>query len=158
MNWPSWLVWAFVGTVVLTTLMAGSQGVGMTRMNIPYLLGTMLTPNRDRAKVLGIGLHLFNGWIVALLYIAAFHLWGGPTWWKGALIGFVHSAFVLTAVMPAMPGLHPRMASEQRGPTVVRQLEPPGFLGLHYGVHTPISVVLSHVAFGIVLGVFCRAL
>jgi len=36
----------------------------------------------------------------------------------------------------------------------VRQLEPPGFLGLHYGIQTPISIVLAHVAFGAVLGGF----
>ncbi|NVB83175.1 MAG: hypothetical protein HOV81_32685 [Kofleriaceae bacterium] len=156
MNWAAWLVWGFAGTVVLTTLMAGTQGVGLTRMNIPYILGTMFTANRDRAKVLGVGLHLVNGWIFSLVYVLAFHVWGGPTWWKGVAIGLVHSAFVLVAGMPALPGLHPRMASEQRGPTVVRQLEPPGFLALHYGARTPISVVLAHVAFGLILGVFYR--
>jgi uncharacterized membrane protein YagU involved in acid resistance len=154
MNWSSWLVWGFAATVLLTTLMAGSQGLHMTRMNIPYLLGSMFTPNRDRAKVLGVVVHLVNGWVFSLVYVGIFHVWGGPTWWKGAAMGLVHSSFVLTVGMTAMPGLHPRMASEQRGPTVVRQLEPPGFLGLHYGIRTPISVVLAHVAFGVVLGVF----
>jgi uncharacterized membrane protein YagU involved in acid resistance len=154
MNWASWLIWGFAATVILTTVMAASQGVGMTRMNIPYLLGTMFTPNRDRAKPLGVAVHLLNGWAFSLIYVAAFHMWSGPTWWKGALIGLVHAAFVLAAGMPALPGLHPRMASEQRGPTVVDQLEPPGFLALHYGVQTPISVVVAHVAFGIVLGIF----
>lgn len=157
MSWSSWLVWGFAATVILTTLMAGSQGVGMTRMNIPYLLGTMFTPNRDRAKVFGVLLHLVNGWAFSLIYVVAFHAWGGPAWWKGAAIGLVHAAFVLTAAMPAIPGLHPRMASESRGPTVVRQLEPPGFLGLHYGVQTPISIVLGHIAFGVVLGAFYTA-
>lgn len=154
MNWTSWLVWGFASTTLLTTLMAGSQGLGITRMNIPYLLGTMFTRDRDRAKVLGICLHLINGWVFSLVYVLAFHVWGGPAWWKGAAIGLVQSLFVLTVAMPALPGLHPRMASEQRGPTVTRLLEPPGFLGLHYGVRTPLSVLLSHLAFGIVLGVF----
>jgi len=31
-----------------------------------------------------------------------------------------------------LPGLHLRMASEQRGPEPTRQLEPPGFLALNY--------------------------
>jgi hypothetical protein len=53
MNVGSWLLWGFVSTVVLTAILAGSQGLGMTRMNIPYLLGTMFTPNRDRAKLYG---------------------------------------------------------------------------------------------------------
>jgi uncharacterized membrane protein YagU involved in acid resistance len=157
MNWGSWLVWGFAGTVLLTTLMSVSQGIGLTRMNIPYLLGTMFTPNRDRAKSLGVLVHVLNGWMFSLAYVAAFHVWGGPAWWKGALIGLVHAGFVLAAGMPALPGLHPRMASETRGPTVVRQLEPPGFLALHYGVRTPISVAIAHVAFGIVLGGFYTA-
>jgi hypothetical protein len=46
------------------------------------------------------------------------------------------------------------MANEQQGPSVVRQLEPPGFLALHYGIRTPVSVVLSHLIFGGILGLF----
>ena len=157
MNWASWLVWGFASTILLTTLMAGSQGLGLTRMNIPYMLGTMFTPDRDRAKVVGVVLHVINGYAFSLLYVAAFHVWGGATWWRGVVIGLVHAAFVLTVGMPSMPGLHPRMAGPRRGPTVVRQLEPPGFLALHYGVRTPISVVLAHVAFGLVLGAFYTA-
>ncbi|HEX6464037.1 MAG TPA: hypothetical protein VFZ98_06285 [Vicinamibacterales bacterium] len=154
MNWASWLLWGFVGTVVLTTVMAGSQGLRLTRMNLPYMLGTIFTPNRDRAKVIGFGVHLMMGWLFSLLYVAAFHAWGRATWWMGAAIGLVHGAFVLTAGMRLMPGMHPRMASEQQGPTVMRQLEPPGFLALNYGYQTPVSVLIAHVAFGIILGAF----
>jgi hypothetical protein len=154
MNWASWLLWGFVGTVVLTTLMAGSQGMRLTRMNLPYMLGTIVTPNRDRAKVIGFGVHLVMGWLFSLVYVAAFHAWGRATWWLGAAVGFVHAAFVLTAGMRLMPGIHPRMASEQQGPTVMRQLEPPGFLALNYGDQTPLSVVVAHLAFGAILGAF----
>jgi len=116
----------------------------------------MFTPNRDHAKLVGFGLHLLNGWLFSLMYIAAFQAWGGATWWRGALIGFVHAAFVLTAGMQLIPGLHPRMASEQQGPTVMRQLEPPGFLALNYGVRTPVSVLAAHVLFGMILGLFYK--
>ena len=154
MNWPGWLLWGFVATIVLTTVMAGSQGLRLTRMNLPYMLGSMFTPSRDRAKLVGFFLHVVNGWMFSLLYVAAFHSWGQARWWLGALIGFVHGSFVLTAGMRLVPGLHPRMASEERGPTVVRQLEPPGFLALNYGVRTPISVMIAHVIFGAILGGF----
>jgi hypothetical protein len=156
MNWGSWVVWGFASTIVLTTLMASSQGLGLTRMNIPYLLGTMVTADRDRAKPIGVLLHVINGWLFSLVYVLAFHAWDGPTWWKGAAIALVHSGFVLAAGMPTMPGIHPRMASETRGPTVVRQLEPPGFFGLNYGYRTPVSIVIAHVAFGVILGGFYR--
>src|SRR5207248_517802 len=154
MNWSSWLLWGFASTVVLTSILAGSQGVSMTRMNIPYLLGTIFTPDRDRAKFIGFFLHFANGWIFSLVYVAAFQVFGLAQCWFGALIGIVQAVFVLTMLLPILPALHPRMANEQYGPTVVRQLEPPGFLGLHYGIRTPISVLLAHAVFGAILGAF----
>jgi uncharacterized membrane protein YagU involved in acid resistance len=154
MNVPSWLLWGFVATVVLTAIIYSTQALGMTRMNIAYLLGTMFTPNRDRAKLIGVLVHFVNGWIFSLVYIAAFHSWGQANWWLGAIIGLVHASFVLAVGMPTMPALHPRMANEQYGPTVVRQLEPPGFFALHYGIRTPISILAAHAVFGAILGGF----
>lgn len=148
------MLWGFASTVVLTSILAGSQGLGLTRMNIPYLLGTIFTPSRDKAKFIGFFLHFANGWMFSLVYVAAFHALGKATWWWGALIGLVQAIFVLTMLMPIFPAMHPRMANEQYGPTVVRQLEPPGFLGWHYGTRTPISVVIAHVVFGAILGGF----
>lgn len=46
------------------------------------------------------------------------------------------------------------MASATQGPTVVKQLEPPGFFALNYGRRTPISVVVAHILFGVILGTF----
>ncbi len=156
MNWPSWALWGFVATMVLTTTEALSQGLGLTRMSLPYVMGTMITPDRDRAKMYGFILHFLNGWLFSLLYVAAFISWGDANWWRGVVIGIVHSLFVLVVVMTTLPGVHPRMASETHGPTATRQLEPPGFLGLNYGIRTPIAVVLSHAVFGAILGAFYR--
>jgi len=150
----AWLLWGFAGTLVLTTLMAASQSLGLTRISLPYLLGTMLTPSRDRAKVLGFLFHLLNGWIFTLFYLAAFHAIGRATWWMGAMIGLVHAAFVLTVGMRLLPGLHPRMAGERQGPTAGRQLEPPGFLALNYGYQTPATILVAHLVFGAILGAF----
>ena len=73
---------------------------------------------------------------------------------QASAIGLLHALFVLTVVMRVLPGLHPRMASEQHGPAAARQLEPPGFLALNYGASTPIAVVLIHVVYGMILGGF----
>ncbi len=150
----AWLIGGFAATVVLTTILAGSQGLRLTRMNLPYLLGTMITADRDRAKSIGLVMHLVNGWLFAAIYIAAFHVTGRAGPLEGALIGLVHAAFVLTAGMFVLPSLHPRMASADHAPTTVGKLEPPGFLALHYGAPTPVSVVLAHVIYGAVLGAF----
>jgi uncharacterized membrane protein YagU involved in acid resistance len=154
MNWESWLLWGFVATVALTTVMSGSQGLGLTRMNLPYMLGAIFTPSRDRARLIGFAVHMLNGWIFSLGYVAAFQAWGRATWWAGAALGLLQALFVLTVIMGLMPGLHPRMASEHKGPTVTRQLEPPGFLALNYGYQTPVSVVLAHLIYGAILGAF----
>lgn len=156
MHMDQWILWGFAGTVILTTMMAGSQGLRLTRMNVPFLLGTMVTPNRDRALVLGVLLHLVNGWLFAAIYLLMFHAVGFATWWFGALIGLVHSLFVLMVGLPVMPAIHPRMASPAQGPTELKPLEPPGFMAKHYGVRTPVSVIVAHLLFGAVLGLFYR--
>jgi hypothetical protein len=155
-NWRGSVLWGFVGTLILTGLMSAGQGLGLSRMSLPYILGTMLTPDRDRAKLVGFGVHLLNGWWLAFVYAAVFQSWRQATWWLGALTGLMHGIFVLLVVMPLLPGLHPRMASEQRGPEPTRQLEPPGFLALNYGRRTPLALLLAHLAYGAILGAFYR--
>jgi RsiW-degrading membrane proteinase PrsW (M82 family) len=154
MNIGSALLWGFAATLVLTTLLSGSRALGLTRMDVPFLVGTMFTGNRDRAKWIGFAVHLLNGWIFAFIYFAAFHSTGWKTPWFGALIGLVHILFVLTAGMLILPSFHPRMASEQHGPNPARQLEPPGFFALNYGRQTPISSIVAHLLFGAILGFF----
>lgn len=152
MNWGEWALWGLLSTGVLTIVMAGGLGLGLSRMSVPYLLGTLLTPDRDRAIVVGSAVHLINGWLFSLLYVAAFHAWGAATWWRGAALGAVQALFVLTALLPMLPGLHPRMAREEEAPDQTPGLEPPGFLGLNYGVQTPLFVLVAHLLFGAVLG------
>lgn len=148
------LFWGLFATAVLTTLLGASQGLGITRLNLPFLLGSMVTPNRDRAKVYGAAMHFVIGMAFACLYLIAFELWQGASWWKGLVLGACHGAFVLTVLVTLLPSFHPRMANEQQGPTALKQIEPPGFLGAHYGSRTPISVFLGHLVFGLILGFF----
>jgi len=150
------LLWGFVATIVLTTVMSAAQGLGLSRMSIPFMLGTMVTPSRDRAPMLGFVIHLVNGWVFAFVYALAFVSWGRASWWLGGGIGLVHGLAVLTVVMPLLPGFHPRMASEHRGPEPTRGLEPPGFMALNYGRRTPMISLVAHVLYGVILGTFYR--
>lgn len=154
MNVPGALLWGFVATVVLTTLMSAARGVGLSRMSIPFMLGTMVTPDRDRAPFVGFLLHMVVGWMFAFVYVLGFESLGRATWWLGAGAGLVHGLAVLVAIMPLLPGLHPRMASERRGPEPTRALEPPGFLALNYGRRTPLVTLVAHVVYGAILGGF----
>jgi len=156
MNRYGVLLWGFAATLTLTTLLRGSQGLGLTRMDIPFMLGTMVTPNRDRAKVIGFAMHLLFGWLFASIYALYFDALGRSRPWLGVAMGLFQGTFVLTVLLPLLPGLHPRMVSDFAGPEPTRQLEPPGFLGLNYGYQTPLATLLAHLLYGAILGVFYR--
>ena len=142
----------FLATVVMTTLMTGSQKLGLTRVSFPYLLGTTLTPSRDRALIIGYALHMLNGWVIATVYVAFFEYLDMASWWFGGLLGLIHGVALFTTLMPLLPGLHPRMASEHQGPEPTRALEPPGILALNYGKRTPLVGIVAHAAYGAILG------
>lgn len=154
MNVPSVLLWGFVATLVLTGMLSGAQGLGLSRMNITYMLGTLFTADHDRAVVFGFLIHVVNGWLFASLYALGFESLDLATWWLGGLGGLVHALIVLVSLMPLLPGMHPRMASQRHGPTPTKLLQPPGFLALHYGRQTPIVSVVAHVTYGAILGGF----
>lgn len=152
MNVLDVVLWGLVATTVLTTMMSGAQGLGWSRMSIPFVLGTMVTADADRAPLLGFLLHLVVGWMFAALYALGFERLGIATWWLGAAGGLLHGVFVLVLGMSLLPGLHPRMASERQGPTPTRALQPPGFMALHYGRRTPLVSLAAHVVYGAILG------
>ncbi|HVR06415.1 MAG TPA: hypothetical protein VMW75_00060 [Thermoanaerobaculia bacterium] len=154
MNLGSILLWGWLATMVLTTCLAASQGLGMSRMSLPLILGAALTGDRQRANVYGFVLHIVNGWLFALLYALVFESWRRATWWLGAILGLAQALFILAAVMPLLPYVHRRMATEELGPNPTRQLEPPGFMALNYGRHTPVATVLAHLLYGAILGAF----
>lgn len=156
MNLPSIFLWGFVATVFLTTLMAAAQGLGISRMSLPFMLGTMFTADRDRAMVIGFGFHFVNGWLFALFYALMFESLRMTGWWLGGVIGLGQGLTVLALLMPILPSVHPRMASEHRGPEPTRSLEPPGFLALNYGRQTPLITLFAHIVYGAILGGFYR--
>jgi hypothetical protein len=153
-NAGSVLLWGFCATVVLTTCLAASQGLGVSRLSLPLILGTALTSDRRLANLYGFALHLLNGWLFAVVYALIFESWQRATWWLGVILGLAQALFILAVVMPMLPYLHRRMASEDFGPTPTRQLEPPGFLALNYGRHTPLTILVAHLLYGAILGAF----
>jgi hypothetical protein len=154
LNLPSILLWGFAATVVLTTLTIAAQSLGLTRIDIPFIVGTMFTADRDRAKFIGLVMHLINGWIFAFVYALFFQNVHLATWWFGALIGVMQGVVVIVAMLPLLPGVHPRMVSDSRGPEPTRLLEPPGFLATNYGRMTPVVTIIAHAIYGALLGAF----
>jgi hypothetical protein len=148
-----------VGTVVLTSGLRFAQAAGWTRMDIPLLLGTIFTDNRDRASVIGYALHFLNGLLFALVYYAIFEAVGQAGWAFGAILGVVHAAFaagILVTVL--LPVVHPRMGTLWSDAEDSPILEPPGFLLVNYGRRTAIGTLIGHVAYGAIVGGFAAHL
>lgn len=156
MDWAGWALFGLVATSALTGVLIAAQLAGQTRLDLPLVLGTVITGDPDRARVAGFFIHLVVGQGFALGYAAVFALLHGASWWLGALLGLVHVAVALTVLLPLLPGLHPRMASHRAGPDSTALLEPPGLLALNYGVQTPLVTVIAHVVYGAVLGLLLQ--
>jgi hypothetical protein len=147
------LVWGFVGTLAMTSLLFASQNMGWSRLNMPYLLGAFFTGSRHEANVLGFMLYMLGGWLFAFLYYLIFSVIGASSWWIGGIAGFVHAVLLLTLALPMLSYIHPRVASEFDGPDTRKVLEPPGFLGLHYGYRTPLVLLVAQTSYGVILGI-----
>jgi hypothetical protein len=152
MDWAGWALFGLVATTALTAVMIAAQLAGLSRLDLPLVLGTLLTPDPDHARIAGFLIHLGVGQTFALGYAAVFALLDQATWWLGALLGLLHVSVALTVLLPVLPGLHPRMASHRAGPDSTAVLEPPGLLGLNYGVQTPAVAIAAHLVYGGVLG------
>src|SRR5215211_2270611 len=145
MDWAGWALFGLVATGILTAVMISAQLVGLTRLDLPLLLGTVFTEDPDRARVAGFFVHLGIGQGFAFGYAATFALLDRASWWIGGLLGVVHFAVALTVLVPLLPGVHPRIASDRDGRSTTATLEPPGLLALNYGHETPLVALVAHV-------------
>jgi hypothetical protein len=104
MDWAGWAVFGVLATVLLTAVLIMAQLGGLTRRDLPLMLGTLFVPDPDRARVVGFFIHLANRQVFALVYAAAFTLLGraGPA--LGAAFGLLHAAVALTILVPLLPG------------------------------------------------------
>lgn len=149
------LAGGFVGTLVLTTALSAASEFGLTRMDLPFLLGTIVSSDRRRAKLLGYAMHFAMGLLFAMVYLAVFAAIGQSSWALGALFGLLHGIFAGTAVVTVLlPSIHPRMGTPFSSAAERPLLEAPGFMMLNYGRRTPIATVVAHIAYGAIVGGF----
>ena len=148
-----------VGSIVLAIGYRIAQELGLTRMDIPFLLGTLFTESRSRANVLGYALHLVIGLVVALLYAAVFAATDEASWWFGLALGAVQAGFVgggLANVL--LPAVHPRMGTPWSDSKDTPLLEPPGFLLINYGRSTLAITLVLNIAYGAIVGAFAAGI
>ncbi len=102
------VVAGFVATLVMTMLMYGAPMMGMPKMDIAAMLGSMLGQGMPAAGTgawwLGMIIHFINGTIIfPLIYAyALYSVLPDAPWLKGATWGVILWAIAQAVVMPMM--------------------------------------------------------
>ena len=144
-----------IGTVVLTTILRAAGEVGLTRVDLPFLLGTAVTADRSRAKAIGYLAHFGFGLLFSFAYALVFLAIDRTGWLVGAVLGLVHGLFAGTALVNVLlPTVHPRMGKTWSDAGSSPFVEPPGFMMRNYGAGTPAVSVIAHVVYGAIVGGF----
>jgi hypothetical protein len=146
------ILWGAIAGAAMAAILESAQHFGLSRLSLPFLLGTALFSERRRAMIVGFAIYLVGGWIFAGIYLLIFRTIGTASWWIGAVLGLPHALFVLAVLLPWLPYFHPRVASELDGPAATSRIEPPGAFGMNYGRWTPLTTLCAHVCYGAILG------
>jgi hypothetical protein len=152
MDWAGWALFGLLATAALTAVMITAQMAGLTRIDLPLMLGTLVTEDPDRDRVAGFFIHLAIGQGFAFGYGATFALLGRATWWIGEA-----PRCGARRRRPHRPGSAAARGAPPHGvgscrPASTASLEPPGLFGLNYGSQTPAVAIAAHLTHGVALG------
>ena len=123
------------GRMAMLLLIYAGPLVGLPRIDVVSLLGSLAAPNKQDAVTLGGAIHFSMGVLFALLYAT---LWsvgiGSATWIWGLLFGAVHGSLVLAQLFILM----------RRFPQLSEQFN---------AFSVMLSILLNHMIFGLVVAV-----
>lgn len=140
MNLLNAVLSSLAGTLVMTALMYMAPTMGMPKMDIIGMLGTMFTPNQSTARLMGIVAHFMMGAVFAIVYALLWSLGiGSPTWLWGVIFGAAHGV-VAAMTMPMMMKMHPRPPQMDSGPMMM------------------VGLLVGHMVFGLVVALTYSAL
>jgi len=139
MNWIGAIIAGLVGTAVMTMMMYLAPKMGMPKMDILGMLGSMFTADKKTASWLGGMIHFMMGAIFAIIFAL---LWnagiGNATWLWGLIFGAVHGVVAIMA-MPMMMRMHPRPPQMDSGSMMM------------------VGQMMGHLVFGLVVALVYTA-
>lgn len=148
MNIIAAIIAGIVATITMTLVMAVAPKMGMPKMDIVGMLGSMFgaPPNR----VLGMVMHFMMGIVFALVY-AAFWAYGigVATWPMGLLFGAVHW-LIAGAMMAGIPMMHKGIKSG-------KVPAPGAYMMNNGGAMAFMGGLVGHMAFGLVMALVYAA-
>lgn len=149
MNILNAVIAGIVATLVFTTVLVMAPKMGMPKMDIVSLLGSMFSARSN--PVLGWMMHLMMGIVFALIYAFLWSLgFGRATWGIGLIFGAVHW-LIVGMVMGMIPMLH---VGIKRG-----AVKAPGlWMTNNGGVMAFMGGLVGHAIFGAVAALVYAAL
>lgn len=168
-QWWEGIVAGAAATMAMTAVMMMGSAMGMSRMNMGLILGSMFARRRSQAETIGWPMHLMMGLGFGLLYALLWWVFdpaeASDAWWYGLTFGAVHGV-VAMAAMPMMGAMNPRAeavpAGSERHPETAEGEEVVlprfGFGGTGFGSMTPIGIEMGHLVYGVVWGLVFWAL
>ncbi len=149
-----WIVvlWSgFLSTTLAAAFFAALRAWNITEFSPSLQLGCLLfrDPRHPAAEAVGlVMLFLLGSTLLPAVYFLLMASWGEPSWRSGVLLGSIHGGIFLLI----LPLLGTISACVRTG-----YLSPPGWLGLRWGMATPIGVMVGHIAYGALVGAMLAA-
>jgi uncharacterized membrane protein YagU involved in acid resistance len=127
-------LWAgLVGAAVMTIFYSLICPLGLPRIDMAGILGTLISAPGSRAARLGIVLHFLAGAVAAFIYVLLWeNVFGSVDYIWGAIFGAIHG-FISVLLIPFLLLRHPHADALDISPTP----------------KTTLAVVLGHTAFGV---------
>ncbi len=145
LDWLGIVVAGLTGTAIITMLMYMGPMMGMPRMDIARLLGSMVLPLGSSAFALGMMVHFAMGIVFALVYATIWSAAGiDVTWWSGLIFGAVHTVVAFAGMGMIMP-----MHKEVRAGSLASPLSG--------GARGMMGMLMGHLVFGVVVALVYSA-
>jgi hypothetical protein len=136
------IIAGIVGTVVMTMVMVMAPKMGMPKMDIVGMLGSMF--NAEGNRTMGMGMHFMMGVVFAIVYALLWNAGIGVVGWLwGLIFGAVH--WIVSGMM--MGGMSMMHAGVKAG-----KVKAPGmFMMNNGGMMAFMGGLIGHVIFGLVV-------
>jgi hypothetical protein len=119
--------------MAMLLLIYGGPLLGLPRIDLVSMLGSLAAPNKQDAVTLGGAIHFSMGILFAMLYAGLWSLGiGSPTWWWGIIFGATHGLLIILILL----------TTTNRYPLLLQPLTETRVL---------LAVILNHIIFGLVV-------
>ena len=121
------------GRMAMLLLIYGGPLIGLPRIDVVSMLGSLAAPNKQDAVTLGGAIHFTMGILFAIVYAAFWSVGiGSPTWWWGLIFGAIHGLLVIVLLLLVFR-IYPQLSQ------------------LINGLPVMVAILLNHMVFGVVV-------